>query len=91
MLHFLAVDEVPFKESGAYGYVLVAVCKHGENVGVQAGGLLALASILEVDSYAASSIALHGDSKFIVAAVKRHFAYPAVVAHGFHCLKVIVR
>lgn len=58
---------------------------------IQAVGLLALANLLEVDSYAASSIALQGDFDVIVSAVKRHFAHPNVVAHGFRSLRIIVR
>lgn len=87
----VAVDEIALKKSGVYVDVLKAISDHSDNVDIQAGGLLALASLLELDSYAASSIALQGDANVIVADVKRHFSDPAVVAHGFHCLRVIVR
>jgi hypothetical protein len=86
----LAVDEVPFKESQAFSFVFEAICKYPNEVGIQAGGLFALASLLEIDSYAASLLGLRGNAVFIVALVKKYFAYPAVVAHGFHCLRVIV-
>ena len=87
----VAVDEIALKESVVYVEVLKAISEHADNVDIQAGGLLALASLLELDSYAASSIALQGDADVIVADVKRHFSDPAVVTHGFHCLRVIVR
>ncbi len=55
------------------------------------GGLLSLASLLEMDSFALSTIALQGDYDFIFDSVMMHSLNPGVVAHGFHCLRSIIR
>ena len=58
---------------------------------IQIGGLLALASLLEMDSFALSTIALQGDYDFLFDSVMVHSLNPEVVAHGFRCLRSIIR
>lgn len=87
----LAVDEVLLKESRAYSHIVLVLDKHGDDTDIQNGGLLALAGLLQMDSYAASSICLQGDYEFILRSIKTHTDHPGVVAHGFRCLRIIVK
>ena len=88
---YAAVDEVLLKESRAYSYLMAVVAKHCNNVDIQNGGLLALASLLEIDTYAASSISLQREYDFILQSIKKHTDNPGVVGHGFRCLRIIVK
>lgn len=90
-LYSVAVDEVLLKESRAYSDVMVVVAKHCNHVDIQNGGLLALAGLLEIDSYAASSISLQREYDFILQSIKKHTDNPGVVGHGFRCLRIIVK
>ncbi len=90
-LHCVAVDEVLLKESRAYSYVVVVVAKYCSDVDIQSGGLLALSNLLEIDAYAASSISLQGEYDFILQSIKYHTNNPGVVAHGFRCLRIIIK
>ena len=85
------MDDIPLKESKAYSYVLSVLTKYTHEADIQSGGLLALAYLLELDSYAATSIALQGDYDFIVTSIKQHSSNPGVVARGFQCLRIIVK
>ena len=84
-----AVNDVPLKESKAYSSVFTILSHHPDDAEIQGTGLLALAGLLEVDSYAAGTVARQGDHASIMATVMSHSGSSAVVAHGFECLRVI--
>lgn len=85
------MDVTPLKESETCSYVQSVVAKHDHDVTIQSGGLFALASLLEIDSYAASNLALEGKYDFIIHSVKRHSNFPTIVANGFQCLRSIIK
>lgn len=90
--NFSAVDEISLKESRAYDYVLSVLATYPTVPDIQSGGLLVLASLLEMDSYAASSLALQGQYvTFIIDSVRRLSDNTGVVAHGCKCLRTIIK
>ena len=70
---------------------MVVLAKYYEDIDIQNGGLMALAGLLQMDSYAASSISLQREYEFILHSIKVHANHPGVVAHGFRCLRIIIK
>lgn len=86
-----ALNETAYKESKAYVDVVHVLKRHAGDAAVQSAGLLALTTLLEMDSFAASSMALAGDFDFLFASIKRHSWNVGVVTHGFQSLRCIVK
>lgn len=88
---YTAVYETPLKETKAYNIILLGIHRFCDNIEVQSGGLWALSSLLEMDPFAASNVALQGHYNIVLNSIRSHSTKPGIVTHGFQCLRSIIK
>ena len=74
-----------------YRDVLQVLKIHTEDSSVLSSGFLAMSTLLEMDPFAASHMAMCGDFSLFLTAVKKHSSQFGVVSCAFRSLRCIVK
>ena len=85
------MEETAYKESKVYVHVVQALKRHTDDAALQSAGLMALATLLEMDSFAALSLAMAEDYDFLFLSVRKHSWNVGVVTHGLKSLRWIAK